>query len=329
MTIALLDGDIIAFRSAAAVQDQGDELAPANPANAHKYAEVMIKEWTLRVKPHKIIMCFSDTSRKYFRHDILPEYKANRKDIERPSALISTIKYLESKYTYVRRAGLEADDLLGIMGTSPSLGDTVVVSIDKDMLTLPCKVYNPDKMRRPVRMREGMCDMLVLQQAMTGDSTDNYKGIPGVGPKKAEAILAKAANPYEMWTNVLQAFLDAGLTAEYAIQMVRMARILRHGDYNETTGEVRLWHPNKPVWMTPSAHDTTNSEASKSTTTLSKSVEDSPATKPQQLPTQSSTSVDTEVKTTEQAQPPTSKRQGGTSTDSSNKSKRKKTNEPT
>jgi hypothetical protein len=238
-------------------------------------------------------------------------------------ALNDVIKYLKDKYKYIEIAGLEADDLLGIYGTGTQFPNPVIVSIDKDMHTLPAKFFNPDKMRRPIRTSLGMANTLMFKQAMTGDSTDNYKGIPGTGPSKAEKIIqsAPAAN---VWPTVEKAFIDAKLTRDYAITMVQLARILRAEDFNFETGEVRLWHPEKSIWMTPSARVTTNEVASKSTTSSNKSVQTSPATKPPQSPTSSSTSVDTAPKMTATTPQSTSAKQGGISTGSSSASKRKR-----
>lgn len=295
MTIALVDGDIIAFKSAVAVVDTDDELAPLVPENAEKYADVMIEEWTRKIKPRKIIMCFSDPSRHYFRHDIYPEYKANRKTVERPKLLKHTYDYLKDKYDAIWREGLEADDLLGILGTDPNVPDPVVVSIDKDMLTLPVKFFNPDKFNRAVRINRNIADLNMFKQAMIGDSSDNFKGIPGIGTKKANAIIeSDIRNP---WGVTLQAFKDNHLSEEYAIQMVQLARILRYGDYKVDTREVKLWHPNEDKWMKLSTPTTTSMEALKQSTTSNKSAEDSKETKQSASQTQSNTSVDTKGKT--------------------------------
>lgn len=323
MTTALIDADIIAFRAAAKVQDDFGDGKVSDSRVAIREAELLLQKWTQYIKPNTTLLCFSCSSKKYFRHDIYPEYKAQRRELERPKALNDVIAYLKGKYKYLEVAGLEADDLMGIYGTSTRIKDPVIVSIDKDMQTVPTKVFNPDKMKRAVRINAGMANILMFKQAMTGDTTDNYKGIPGTGPAKAEKIIqsAPAANP---WPDVEKAFIDAKLTRDYAITMVRLARILRAEDFNFETGEVRLWHPTNPEWMTPSARATTNEVASKSTTSSNKSVQTSPATKPPQSPTSSSTSADTAPKTTATTPQSTSAKQGGISTGSSSASKRKR-----
>lgn len=323
MTTALIDADIVAFRAAAKSQDDFGDGKVSDARVAIREAEHILEQWVKYVKPNNILLCFSCPTRKYFRHDIYPEYKAQRVQLEKPPALSNVIEYLKSKYKFMTLPGLEADDVMGIMATGTTIKDGVIVSIDKDMQTIPGKFINPDKMRRPVRINAGAANLLVFRQAMTGDSTDNYRGIPGVGAVKADKILG-AANQLNLWGAVEQAFSDNKLTTEYALTMVRLARILRAEDYNFETGEVRLWHPAKPQWMTPSAHNTTNSTASKSTTTSSKSAETSPEMKQSPLPTSSSTSADTEEKTTVIQQAPTSAKAGGISTGSSKLSRKKR-----
>ena len=340
MTTAIIDGDIVAFKSAAAVSVKEDTIMQFDPARAKEYVEFMMNEWIKRIKPNVILMCFSDPSRQYFRHNIYPEYKANRGGMERPSALTFTYEYLAEKYRVVQKAGLEADDLLGILGTQPDIENPVVVSIDKDIMTLPCKVFNPDKMRRPIRINPNVADLAVFKQAMMGDSSDNYKGIPRIGTAKADKILADAPHPKLAWDVTRDAFISNGLTEADALLMVRLARILRHGDYKEATGEVRLWTPDKQdTWMKLSAQAITNSPdgshskteqesepASKPKSTSRQSAEHSMETKHGQSVTSSNTSADTE-QSTETTSNETSTKPSSTATFSKKSSRRKKQND--
>lgn len=320
MTTALIDADIVAYRAAAKTMSDFDGELVGDPKAAIAQSEIILESWMRHVKPLNIIMCWSCETRKYFRHDIWPDYKGNRKG-ERPPCLPEVTAYLKDKYRSVIYRGLEADDVLGILGQSTTLINPIAVSIDKDMQTLPIKSFNPDKMVRPLRMSSGMADRLMFTQALTGDSTDNYKGAKLIGPAKAAKIL-DACRPSDMWSGVRQAFLDAGHDETYAITMVRLARILRADDYNEN-GDVRLWLPhNQGEWMTPSALNTTSSETeSKPSTTLPQSVPNSKGMKPSSSPTSSSTSADTKEKGLPKE---TSQKRRGISTASKKKSSQKR-----
>ena len=76
-----------------------------------------------------------------------------------------------------------------------------------------------------------------LYQTLVGDSTDNYKGCPGIGPKKASAMLDIDPS----WDTVAGAFQKAGLTEAEALVQAQVAKILRHEDYNFDLEEVILW----------------------------------------------------------------------------------------
>jgi len=92
-----------------------------------------------------------------------------------------------------------------------------------------------------------------MKQVLTGDTVDNYKGCPGIGPKKAdeflmpvhEALLGLTVEEHlaALWVTVTMVYESKGFTAEDALIQARCARILRHGDYNFTTEEVTLWKP--------------------------------------------------------------------------------------
>ena len=134
---------------------------------------------------------------------------------------------------------LEADDVMGILATKPeNIGKCVVVSSDKDLKTVPCKLYRPmqDEL---LQITEAEADRYFFHQTLTGDATDGYKGCAGVGEKTAPKILGNKPT----WSLVEQAFLKAGMTQEQALQQARLARILRWSDWDEDKETVKLWQP--------------------------------------------------------------------------------------
>lgn len=117
-------------------------------------------------------------------------------------------------------------------------GKCIMVSDDKDLKTVPGKLYRP-MADEQLEISEAEADKNFFTQVLTGDATDGYKGIPGIGPKKAEAILG--SRPH--WGAVEQAYIKAGMTRDDAIQQARLARILRWSDWHEEIQEIRLWTP--------------------------------------------------------------------------------------
>jgi DNA polymerase-1 len=131
---------------------------------------------------------------------------------------------------------LEADDVMGILATSKP--NSIIVSADKDLRTIPTRVYNPSKPDLGViEVTRAEADRNHLIQTLTGDRTDGYPGCPGIGPARAEKIVDGG------WEAVVECYVKAGLNETVALSQARLARILRKGDYVKKTGLVKLWSP--------------------------------------------------------------------------------------
>ena len=238
----LIDGDILTYRTCWACQTQvqwEDDIVTTatNLKEVKAQADATIARWQEQLGVKQIIICFSPKGGKYFRHNILESYKGTRKASQKPMGYHSLVEYLKEKYSYLQVPMLEADDTLGILATNGEYSRNIIVSVDKDMLTIPCEYYNMDK-EVTETVDTKLADYMHLYQTLVGDSTDNYKGCPGVGPKKAADILKIPS-----WSRVVTAFEKAGLTPDDALVQARVARILRANEYNFETGEVILWEP--------------------------------------------------------------------------------------
>jgi DNA polymerase-1 len=249
MTVALIDGDIAAYRGAVAPQkdiDWGDGAQTwVNPDEAAKAAVNTVTTWIKLSEADTALVCLSgDTN---FRKVVDPTYKANRSSVVRPLALKHVREAIKQAFKTAMVHGLEADDLMGLAATSPKgRGRHVIVSIDKDMKTIPGFHLNPlkkDPMIEFVRTDEA--NRIWLTQALTGDPSDGYPGAKGIGPIKAATLLRPwdGHEVSEGWEIVLRAFLKAGHTEAEAINQMRLSRILRDGDYDKSKRQVKLWHP--------------------------------------------------------------------------------------
>ena len=116
----------------------------------------------------------------------------------------------------------------------------MIVSVDKDMLTLPGLHLRDGELVEISRLE---ADRNFYRQVLTGDASDNYPGCPGVGPVGADKLLAGCSTEVEMWDEVLKAFLKKGFGEVYAKTQARCARILRAGEYDLTSGTPLLWSP--------------------------------------------------------------------------------------
>jgi DNA polymerase-1 len=178
------------------------------------------------------------SDRKNFRSSLYPDYKSSRKDTRKPIIYNELVQWLDEELQCVHYPNLEADDTLGILQTMDPTAPTIIISEDKDMLTVPGKLYRGGEL---LTITPPFAKYHHMMQTLTGDATDGYPGCPGVGPKTAEKLLQ--GDPEGYWGVVLQAYQKAGLTEEDALLNARMAYILQAGDYDKETGEVKLWNP--------------------------------------------------------------------------------------
>lgn len=244
----LLDADIVCYQIAAAAEepiDWGDGLWTLHAWEEPAIAKLEDYIETLRqdLGGGEVIACLSDSSN--FRKDVLPTYKANRKATRKPLLLSLLRRYTAETYRSYQRPGLEGDDLLGILATSSVIkGEKVMVTIDKDLKCIPGKHLNMGKRDEGVyEVTEEQADYWHLFQTLTGDQTDGYAGCPGIGPKKAEAVLADASTPAEMWQRIVKVYEKAQLSEAEALVQARVARILRSADYDFKAKSVKLWLP--------------------------------------------------------------------------------------
>lgn len=198
----------------------------------------------------KTVMCLGDYDNPNWRLDVLPTYKQNRKAGFKPLCFMPLREWIAENYETFIRPTLEGDDCCGILLTKRNFAkglDRVVVSIDKDMATIPglhCNLHKAQKTGKwnIEEVTPFMADHYHMTQTLTGDSVDGYKGLPGVGPVAAKRILAGLKAP-QLWAAVVAAYEENGLTEEDALTQARVARILRASDFNFRTKEVKLWTP--------------------------------------------------------------------------------------
>lgn len=264
-TVLLIDTDVLryqfAFINTKTIdwEDDSEKVAIVNPEKARDDLRVMIEELLTKFKALDFMLPISDSAGN-FRKRVLKTYKLDRVGKEKPALWYELDAYLRAEYGHKisHLPKLEGDDLLGLYATEPDTNERrIMVSIDKDMQTVPGWLYNPNKPELGLRLiTEFDANRYWMFQTLTGDPTDNYSGCPGIGPKKAEVILDDAVAGLdasgvgtpaeylrEMWAAVVATYEAKGLTKKDALVQARCARILRHGDFNFDTGRVKLWKP--------------------------------------------------------------------------------------
>ena len=243
----LIDGDVVVYQATSATEqeiDWGDDLwtLHSNVDEAKRIVEEQVDSWVKRLGATDVVIAYSDSLN--FRKDVYPLYKSHRQSKRKPLAYKEVKTWTTGVWETYQRPGLEGDDVLGILSTHPKAipGQKIIVSIDKDMKTIPGYYWNPDKDEQPTFVSTEDADWYHLYQTLIGDKTDGYPGCPGIGPVKAEKLL-DSVPVVDRWAAVVAAYEKAGLTEEDALAQARCARILRYTDYDFKRKEVKLWSP--------------------------------------------------------------------------------------
>ncbi|CAB4124602.1 Exo 5'-3' exonuclease (including N-terminal domain of PolI) [uncultured Caudovirales phage] len=241
--ILLIDADILLYRAASSVEreiefeeDYWVLYTDENEAieEFDRSVEALFKQANFK----SYLLCFSDA--KNYRKDILPSYKGNRTS-RKPMAFKAIRERVlqENSKDIIMWPNVEADDCLGIISTKrPNI--YVIWSADKDLMQIPGKHLVDGNI---ITVSEEQADLFFLRQVLTGDTVDNYKGCPGIGPVKADNILSKMKTFEERWKAICELYIKAGLTAEDALVQARMARILRADGWDSENQKVILWEP--------------------------------------------------------------------------------------
>jgi DNA polymerase-1 len=174
----------------------------------------MILKLLKDVRPSHIAIVF-DSPKKTFRDDLFAEYKANR--AEAPNDLVVQIPYIHRVVDAFRIKslmldGFEADDVIGTLAKRAAHEHFIVtiITADKDFMQLVGPhVTLWDTMRdrrigvREVKERFGVEPAALVDiQALTGDTIDNVKGVPGVGEKTAAALVREFGGVKEIYENL-------------------------------------------------------------------------------------------------------------------------------
>ena len=234
----LIDADFIVYKSCAAVEtevDFGDDVilvtsnfSDALAATNRELTKIKNKFGSFS----EMILFFSDSIN--FRKQILESYKGHR-NRKKPCGYKRVINALREEYKVIIKPSLEADDSMGVYSTK--YPGNCIVSPDKDMKQIPGQLYNLDEVFT-VSKEDGAKWHLI--QALAGDQTDGYSGVPGIGVKRATSLFEE--DGYS-WKTVTKAFTDKGLTEYDAITNARLARILTADDYDFKNKCPILWTP--------------------------------------------------------------------------------------
>lgn len=235
----LIDADYVVYKCCAGAEteiDWGDDVIVVTSKFSDAYACVIrelnkIKNNFMWDTP-EVILFFSDSIN--FRKSIQPAYKGHR-NRKKPCGYKRVINRLKEEFEVIVMPSLEADDALGIYATANP--GNIICSPDKDMRQIPGKLFD---MKETMTVNEEEADRWHLVQTLAGDQTDGYSGVPGIGVKRAITLFEEKG--YN-WKTVMEAFADKDLPEDIALENARLARILRHTDYDFIQRQPILWTP--------------------------------------------------------------------------------------
>ncbi len=141
------------------------------------------------------------------RKEIYPEYKANRKDLEPLKNLPQMKTYLGDKWNFVFLLGYEYETDDFVASFVKQTPNSFIISPDKDLLGLVGNHYNPRK-NEWVYVAGSTAENNFWCSMITGDTSDNIKGIPGKGIKYAENLIKEdeEGTPYQ--SLILQEYVN-------------------------------------------------------------------------------------------------------------------------
>jgi DNA polymerase-1 len=240
MKTLFLDGDMLAYRAAFSneVETKWDDdvwTLQTDVQASLAYFDDFVEALCKKFNTDEYFVVFSPKTN--FRYELFPEYKGNRKGKRKPLALSELITQVRKRHMFMMADNMEADDLIGIMCTQSP--DTIAISGDKDFATLPITWYNFIR-DETVTLTEEEANRNHLIQTLTGDATDGYAGLKGVGPKTAIKLLDKHGWD---WEGVVKIYESKDMTEEDALLTARLAYILRKENIKE--GKIVLWTPTR------------------------------------------------------------------------------------
>ena len=237
MSKVIIDGDSYIYKASCACSRlfniEGDIYYEGYDLNrAREYMKDIVTLICDKCSVNDYIIVLAHNGTKNFRYTINPNYKSNRKNIKRPIMLDLVRDMVVNEFTTASLPYLEADDVVRIMYESGE-GNSIA-SIDKDLKTFPCKIYDSYHDTFTYVMPQ-QAEANFKRQLLIGDKTDGYSGLPKVGPATADKLILDGITIDE----IAQMYIDKGLGIETFETVYNCAKILSKHDYKD--GIIKLY----------------------------------------------------------------------------------------
>lgn len=246
--IALIDGDVVAYRCASSCLVSKKAISnalelglpipePENERIAIARTSELMDRILAGVKTSEYRLFISGTEN--FRKLLYPEYKRNRDDLPRPEHLDAVRNFLVEEWGAEIAIGYEADDGIGIAHRACQEGADegkcpIICSNDKDFRQLSGKHYNfvtdVHEMVDPYT-----ASLAFWSHMLIGDTSDNVRGVDGIGPIKARRAL-EGLSAEEMEHTVRRLFSD---DERFALTRVLLSILTSEREFIEIEDAIR------------------------------------------------------------------------------------------
>jgi DNA polymerase-1 len=265
----LIDGNAILHRAYHAIPKTLTSRL-GEPINAvYGFTSILLRLIT-DIEPTHIAICF-DRSEPTFRHTAFEKYQSHRPSMDEDLSVQFEIARKVAQAFGIPvfdKAGYEADDLIGTIAekSKKEIDSVVIVTGDRDILQLvddKVSVYLPTKGISEGKLM-GVTDVVEKMgvapsqvadlKALTGDSSDNYPGVPGIGPKTAIELLKNYSGFDDVYNNIdninpkvadkLKQGEDSGKMSYH------LAQIIKNTPIDIDIDDMRKWNLGKPEIIT-------------------------------------------------------------------------------
>lgn len=224
--LVIFDGNALIHRAYHAIPSS-IKTPNGEPINAVYGVLSMLLRVVQDLEPNYLVFAW-DRPEPTFRHKLLEDYQGHRPDVD--DELISQFpkaqKIIKSmNIIALDKKGFEADDVIGTISKQIPLSDkggqasgndvgVIIVTGDRDILQLvdkDIKLYMPERgmsgaklygKRETVERLGVPPEQIIDYKALVGDPSDNYKGVPGIGPVTATKLLKKYKTLDNIYKNI-------------------------------------------------------------------------------------------------------------------------------
>lgn len=232
MKLLLVDGTNVVMRYASAMIPNLDECVPEEVVKVTRAVESAVRRCAQQIEATHVILALDSVEN--WRKARYPEYKATRTGTTGVWSNRLALHAASCGLAVQRASGFEADDIIAtLVARSAKAGhSSAVLSSDSDLLALAslfCTVYQFGKKGEPrfaPRSMQWIAEHYQIASAgllrdfksLVGEPGDNLPGLPGVGPVKARAHLAR-------WGSV-EGLLRSGVLDVEQVQQLTLMRSL-------------------------------------------------------------------------------------------------------